>query len=304
MEEIQNNPNVPDDIKAVLSGDALDDFDDDELIDDHPPAVEPVETLEKYDMDMDESDDENQSKQRRSRRGTKKIDDDDWVMSSERQRKEKLRKPPRARGRPKRKSDEGTTADGAAAGVEKPTKSRKREPKSKTGENNNSTDSTKPKTEKTRTPKKPPVLPFNLLDLSKKFEGKIPTIKSADRDAKNNSVASVSPLASSTSASTSATTTESTSSSPSPIAKDSMFKRTYQKNPSRYFKSAITYPNPKTLLNSTADISANTLVDSSVTLSKLIAASGGYCDNKPGSTAVNITTAAATTATAAIAGNY
>lgn len=187
MDEIQNNPNIPDDIKAALSGAVLDTGEEEmaegELTDAVGVSDTSVEALlfEKYDdLFMDESDEE-----RKKSRKSKKHEDDEW-FATVKARKEKERKKmgPRPRGRPKRKSDEGTS--GGDGSSEKPEKVRKKAIKKRPSEENrtdSSTDGTpvtKIKTEPRAkgTPKKqPPVLPFSLLDLTKKFEGKIPNIK-------------------------------------------------------------------------------------------------------------------------------
>lgn len=161
MEEIQNNPNIPDDIKAVLSGSVLDDAMEE------PVAVEAI-IQEKFDDIFEDSDEEII----RSRRGRKsKKEDDDWFATKkERMEREKKINGPKPRGRPKRKSDEGSD-DKDKAKRKKPT------PKKKDESTRKSTDSLKTQPEKGKATKKPPALPFNLLDLSKKFEGKIPSLK-------------------------------------------------------------------------------------------------------------------------------
>lgn len=175
MEEIQNNPNIPDDIKAVLSGSVLDEAEGME---------EPVECLkdgveaiiqEKYDDIFNEDSDEEIIRSRRGRRGKK--EDDDWFATKkERLNREKQINGPKPRGRPKRKSDDGTANEDKA-------KKKRATPKKKDESTRKSADNAKTTpTEKTKATKKPPALPFNLLDLSKKFEGKIPSLKNQTSD--------------------------------------------------------------------------------------------------------------------------
>lgn len=166
MEEIQNNPNIPDDIKAVLSGSVLDDDVEDSSEALQEDAVEAI-IQEKLDDILNEDSDEEMIRSRRGRKSRKKKDDDDWFATKkERMDREKLINGPRPRGRPKRKSDEGT---------EDKAKRKKQTPKKKDeSTRKSSTDSSKTQSKLT---KKPPPLPFNLMDFSKKFEGKIPNIK-------------------------------------------------------------------------------------------------------------------------------
>lgn len=182
MEEIQNNPNIPDDIKAVLSGSVLDEAEGME---------EPVECLkdgveaiiqEKYDDIFNEDSDEELIRRGRGRKGKK--DDEDWFAT--RKEREKKLNGPRPRGRPKRKSDDGVTAGEDKAKRKKATPKKKDDAtpkkkddatsKKKDESNRKSTDGSNQKPEKSKATKKPPALPFNL-DLSKKFEGKIPSLK-------------------------------------------------------------------------------------------------------------------------------
>lgn len=166
MEEIQNNPNIPDDIKAVLNGSVLDEAEGVE----EPVAClkDGVEAIiqEKYDDIFNEDSDEEMIRSRRGRKSKK--DDDDWFANKkERMAREKMINGPKPRGRPKRKSDEAT---------EDKVKRKKPTPKKKEESTRKSTDGSKTQPEKGRA-KKPPALPFNLLDLTKKFEGKIPSLK-------------------------------------------------------------------------------------------------------------------------------
>lgn len=167
MDEIQNNPNIPDDIKAVLSGSVLDETDGiDEPVACLKDGVEAI-IQEKYDDIFNEDSDEEMI---RSRRGKKsKKEDDDWFATKKERLDREKRINPKPRGRPKRKSDEGT---------DDKVKRRKQTPKKKDESTRKSTDSAKKQpAEKSKVTKKPPALPFNLLDLSKKFEGKIPSLK-------------------------------------------------------------------------------------------------------------------------------
>lgn len=167
MEEIQNNPNIPDDIKAVLSGSVLDEAEGiDEPVACLKDGVEAI-IQEKYDDIFNEDSDEEIIRSRRKRK-SKKEDDDWFATKKERMDREKMINGPKPRGRPKRKSDEGT---------EDKVKRRKQTPKKKDESTRKSTDSSKKQPEKIKVTKKPPALPFNLLDLSKKFEGKIPSLK-------------------------------------------------------------------------------------------------------------------------------
>lgn len=165
MEEIQNNPNIPDDIKAVLSGSVLDEAEVEEPV----CLKDGVEAIiqEKYDDIFNEDSDEEIIRSRRKRKNKK--EDDEWFASKkERMEREKAINGPRPRGRPKRKSDDIP---------DDKVKRKKQTPKKKDESSRKSTDSAKgDKTEKTKVTKKPPALPFNL-DSSKKFEGKIPSLK-------------------------------------------------------------------------------------------------------------------------------
>lgn len=173
MDEIQRNPNIPDDIKAVLNGSVLDEDDGVEIdtidmVDVNDANVGEL-LLDKYDdLFMEESDDENKG----SRRRKKKVDDDDWYATAK-ERREKTRKdtPPKRRGGAKRKSVEGEIANS----TEKPAEKVKRKyvRKKKNVENDAATVENK-----TKVVKKPPEMPFNLTDSTKKFEGKIPNRKS------------------------------------------------------------------------------------------------------------------------------
>lgn len=168
MEEIQNNPNIPDDIKAVLSGSVLDEAEGIE----EPVAClkDGVEAIiqEKYDDIFNEDSDEELIRSRRGRK-SKKEDDDWFATKKERMEREKKINGPKPRGRPKRKSDEAT---------EDKVKRKKPTPKKKDESTRKSTDSAKTtQPEKSKVTKKPPSLPFSLVDLRKKFEGKIPSKK-------------------------------------------------------------------------------------------------------------------------------
>lgn len=81
MDEIQNNPNVPEDVKAAISGALSLALDDDEPEEAGADVVGIVETLEEFDDDyiMDISDDDMHKKKNRRRR----IDenDEDWRAS-------------------------------------------------------------------------------------------------------------------------------------------------------------------------------------------------------------------------------
>lgn len=193
MEEIQNNPNIPDDIKAVLSGSVLDETDGtDEPVESLNDGVEAM-IQEKYDNILNEDSDEEIIQRRRGRKGKK--DDDDWFATKkERMDREKQINGPRPRGRPKRKSDDGASAGEEKAKRKKATPRKKDKDEStpkkkddatskkkddatskkKDESNRKSTDGSKP--ERSKATKKPPALPFNL-DSSKKFEGKIPSLK-------------------------------------------------------------------------------------------------------------------------------
>lgn len=170
MEEIQNNPNIPDDIKAVLSGSVLEEA---EAIEENAACVKDsgVEAMisQKYDDLLNEDSDEEIIQSKRKRKSKK--EDDEWFASKkERMEREKQINGPRRRGRPKRKSDEGT---------DDKVKRKKRTPKKKTESTRKSTESSKPQPVKSKVAKVPPALPFSLLDLTKKFEGKIPSLKNS-----------------------------------------------------------------------------------------------------------------------------
>ncbi|KAG4069071.1 hypothetical protein HA402_008382 [Bradysia odoriphaga] len=202
MEEIQNNPNIPDDIKAVLSGSVLDEAEGIE---------EPVECLkdgveaiiqEKYDDIFNEDSDEEIIRRGRGRKGKK--DDDDWFATKkERMDREKKINGPRPRGRPKRKSDDGASAGEDKAKRKKATPRKKDEstpkkkddaatpkkkdetaPKKRDESNRKSTDGSNQKPDRSKATKKPPALPFNL-ESSKKFEGKIPSLKNNSQNQGN-----------------------------------------------------------------------------------------------------------------------
>lgn len=198
IDEIQNNPNVPDDIKAELCGlnvggpngfydaDAYDDDGRQPANGRMPQAVHLADTsveqliLDKYD-DMYDSDED---RSRRSRRSKKAIDDDeDWYVT-----KRERAAPKKVVRRPKRKSDEGVEK----AVVSKTPRRKRVAPKRGSEESSESSASMSSPSEagsqtskvaaaakNRRTPKKqPPQLPFSLpFDLSKKFEGKIPNRK-------------------------------------------------------------------------------------------------------------------------------
>lgn len=292
INEIQNNPNVPDDVKAVLSGAILDaPIDDEEAEDELTDAVGINDTsveallLEKYDdLYADESDDE----LRGSRRGKRNVDDD-WFATAK-ERKEKMRKSmkPRPRGRPKRKSDEGIAV---TDDTEKPPKIQrkvvrkkiKQENKDATAENtNNTTPKSKP------AKKKPPTLPFALLDLSKKFEGKIPNVK------QNNSVTSTEPSTSTSTTSSTSTVETATDTRPPNQSIAAMLsagpgkherkqdKTNIWRNAStpassattHYVKSAITYPKPHNLLRE------NGVNDGTISLSSILSNGTNYFDDR------------------------
>lgn len=183
IDEIQANPNIPDDVKAELRGTALDTgFFDSELTDAVTVSGTSVEQLifDKYDdLFTEESDEE---RRRRSRR-SKKHEDDEW-FATKRERLEKQRKDTNntpggklPRGRPKRKSLESDSASAQkvkrAGGKKKGTE--------ESGSDSMSSPSDSSSASKMTPRKQPPVLPFSLLDLSKKFEGKIPNLKTAAR---------------------------------------------------------------------------------------------------------------------------
>lgn len=80
MDEIQNNPNVPEDVKAAITGalslavEEEEEPDEAELSDDMPPPIEDLETFDDdYIMDMSEDD----GKKRRRRRVDE--NDEDWL---------------------------------------------------------------------------------------------------------------------------------------------------------------------------------------------------------------------------------
>lgn len=208
MDEIQNNPNIPDDIKAVLSGAVLDvgddvaddatggggantiadDDDDDADEDDMNDANVEAMIMEKYDdIFMDESDDDAiQSVKRTKKSNRRKNDDDDWCAVAKRDNKPR-KLPGRPRGRPKRKSAEDVTTSAAAAAADTPEKIRRkpgRVPRKRSDETKScpvtpakSPTAAAAASSSSSSKKRPPVLPFNLVDFSKKFEGKIPNIK-------------------------------------------------------------------------------------------------------------------------------
>lgn len=177
IDEIQNNPNIPDDVKAAISG-AVTDVPEDEEVESNEMPDKSIEALimEKYDDPfLDESDEELKN----VRRGRKSNDDDDdewFATKKERMEKIRLSGPKKSRGRPKRKSDEGS-----AGSSEKIEKIRKRVAKRKSDDDPKST---KTATEPPKIIKKMPSVlpsPFSLLDLStKKFEGKIPIKKESN----------------------------------------------------------------------------------------------------------------------------
>lgn len=202
IDEIQNNPNVPDDIKAELCG--LNCIGDAESADEDaadckkkyhhsikstnglPNAVHVSDMnveqliLDKYDeMLNDESDDE---RRRRSRR-SKKNEDDEW-FATKRERMEKERKEtgPRKPGRPKRKSDEAirhrtvpkSRKKGGGSAAESTTGSDSASsPNELSGKH---VASATLNNKRTPNKKVPPQLPF---DLTKKFDGTIPKLKPA-----------------------------------------------------------------------------------------------------------------------------
>lgn len=195
IDEIQNNPNVPDDVKAELCGlnvGGPEHNDDDGC---HPAngrmpqAVHMSDTsveqliLDKYD-DMYDSDEDRRQRSRRSKKAND--DDEDWYAT-----KRERAGPKKVVRRPKRKSDEGVEK---ASSVVSKTPRRKRvatkrgsEESSESSASVSSPSEAGSQTSKVatavnrRTPKKqPPQLPFSLpFDLSKKFEGKIPNRKVA-----------------------------------------------------------------------------------------------------------------------------
>lgn len=135
--------------------------------------------FEKYDdLFNEESDDE---RRRRSRR-SKKHEDDEW-FATKRERLEKQRKDTpgggtgRPRGRPKRKSLEGEIS--ATTKVKRSYKRKSTGAMEESGSDGMSSPSDSSSASKKTPRKQPPVLPFSLLDLSKKFEGKIPSLKNA-----------------------------------------------------------------------------------------------------------------------------
>lgn len=295
MDEIQRNPNIPDDIKAVLNGSVLD---EDDGVETEPiDMVEVNDTaagelfLDKYDdFYMEESDEE---KKYNSRRRKKKIDDEDWHEPS-RERREKARKdtPPKPRGRrsAKRKSAEGETSN-----TEKVPEKVKRKyvRKNKTTENVAATVENK-----TKAVKKPPEMPFNLSDPIKKFEGKIPfhnvtaTATSSIQSDTSSSTTSCTtttttivntPTTTVYSQTTTNGTTDTTNNTEIPTRLDVAQKQernTANKTQARrkitpikvpppvvYAKSAITYPNPKSLLKPNE---SGIKIDLSATLSSIL----------------------------------
>lgn len=81
MDEIQNNPNVPEDVKAAITGAFSLTLDDDEAVESENGEIElPIitESLESFDDDyiMDFAD-EDDNKSRRGRR--KQNEDEDWL---------------------------------------------------------------------------------------------------------------------------------------------------------------------------------------------------------------------------------
>ncbi|KAJ6647124.1 putative lysine-specific demethylase 4B [Pseudolycoriella hygida] len=180
MDEIQNNPYIPDDIKAYLSGSVLD---EEEGNDDSAACIKNGDALkpEKFDDIFNEDSDEEIARPRRKRKGKK--EDDDWFATkAERIKQEKISNP-KPRGRPKRKSDEGVES--------KPTKQKKQTRRKKDEATKKPTDSPKTQPAKSKVTKKPPALPFTLLDLSKKFEGKIPSLKNNTQTQCNDAVKKV-----------------------------------------------------------------------------------------------------------------
>lgn len=177
IDEIQNNPNIPDDVKAAISGAVTDVAEDEELESNELPdkSIEAL-IMEKYDDPFLDESDEELKNVRRGRR-CNDDDDDEW-FATKKQRLEKIRLsgPKRSRGRPKRKSDEGT-----AGSSEKIEKIRKRPAKKKSDDDLKSSKNT---TEPAKIIKKQPAIlpsPFSLLDLTtKKFEGKIPIKKESN----------------------------------------------------------------------------------------------------------------------------
>lgn len=175
IDEIQANPNVPDDVKAELCGTVLEaNYLDPELTDAVNVSGNSVEQLlfDKYD-DLFESDEERRHISRRS----KKHEDDEW-FATKRERLEKQRKatPARPRGRPKRKSLEGEIG---SSKVKRTSKKKSTGATEESGSDGMSSPSDSSSASKKTPRKQPPVLPFSLLDLSKKFEGKIPNLKHA-----------------------------------------------------------------------------------------------------------------------------
>lgn len=176
---------MPDDVKAELCGTVLDaSYLDSELTDAVNVSGNSVEQLifDKYDdLFTEESDEE----RRRSRR-SKKHEDDEW-FATKRERLEKQRKETtagRPRGRPKRKSLESDNGRGGGGGVGAAKAKRMNKKKTagtaeESGSDSVSSPSDSSSASKKTPRKQPPVLPFSLLDLSKKFEGKIPNLKNA-----------------------------------------------------------------------------------------------------------------------------
>lgn len=192
IDEIQANPNVPDDVKAELCNTALEaNYLETELTDAVNVSGNSVEQLifDKYDDLFNEDSDE--ERRRRSRR-SKKHEDDEW-FATKRERLEKQRKDTpsgggggggggnggtgKPRGRPKRKSLEGEI--GAPAKAKRNYKKKTTGAAEESGSDGLSSPSDSSSASKKTPRKQPPVLPFSLLDLSKKFEGKIPNLKNS-----------------------------------------------------------------------------------------------------------------------------
>lgn len=326
MDEIQNNPNVPDDIKAALSGAILDDdlpdADESEIVEAGDSSVEAM-ILEKYDDLLMDDSDEDERKTRRRRKGR---EDDEW-FASERQRKDHKRRTmaPKTRGRPKRKSEEGTDDASSNKSRRRAAAARKR---NSDGDipSSTATDPPKPKIErpkavkiKTEKPKferskvapkkQPPPLPFCLLDVSKKFEGKIPSLKANNQNGVRTAVTTAStatassttavtasmpdtapntePIATVTTIGTGAVTTTATTTVSATAMKherkqpqSAIWRNNGDEKPknigTNYFKhSAITYPDPKNLLENIPGVpgGGKAIVDPSTTLSKLMGTS-------------------------------
>lgn len=278
MDEIQNNPNIPDDIKAVLSGAVLDDDDDNKELTDAVPDASVEEILEKYDdLFMDESDDDLKIT---GRRGRKKLEDDEWFASA-RERNENLRKlqKPKPRGRPKRKSDEGLNGDA----TEKPEKIRKKVNRKKQTEDNSNSDSSASKTPKKEEnkPKRPSKLPFDIVEMSKKFEGKIPNVKPATNGPikQNGSTSMKSQM------STNKSVKHERKQNKNGIVHNKIDNNQSNISPittaaEPVNKSAITYPNPSLLLKRVDSIGTNNCDNKSLTLSSLIGNNSNLGDCK------------------------